>query len=173
MTAASLPRSVRETPPEGRSIAGFTLIEMIVVLAITSLLFVGAATAFFHGPQAHAALESSAREIASGFRAARQEAILRGQPESVVVDVVSGAWRRPGSQPKYLPRGVRAMLFTQDTDVDGRRRGLIRFYPDGSSSGGGVSLDAEGLQYEILVDWLTGGVTVHEQPLVPKGQDAL
>jgi general secretion pathway protein H len=172
MTTASLPRSVRKTPREGRSMAGFTLIELVVVLAITTLLLVGA-TAFFHGPQAHAALESSAREIASGFRAAREEAILRGRPEIVVVDVVSGAWRCPGSQPRYLPRGVRAILFAQDTDVDGRRRGLIRFYPDGSSSGGGVSLEAEGLQYKILVDWLTGGVTIHAQTLVPKRPAAL
>jgi general secretion pathway protein H len=172
MTAASLPRPVREPAPERRSIAGFTLIELIVVLAITALLL-GIATGFFRGPQARTALSSSARQIAFGFRAAREEAILRGRPEVVVVDVMSGAWRRPGTPPRYLPRGVRAILFAQDTDVDGHGRGLIRFYPDGSSSGGGLSLEAEGLQYEILVDWLTGGVTIHARTLVPKSPGAL
>jgi general secretion pathway protein H len=172
MTAASLLGSMGEMPSKGRSIAGFTLIELLVVLAITALLL-GLTTASFHGPQARTVLSSAAREIASGFRAAREEAILRGQPEIVVVDVMSGAWRRPGSQPKYLPRGVRAILFTEDTDVDGRHRGLIRFYPDGSSSGGGLSLEAGGMQYEILVDWLTGGVTIHARTLVPKRSAAL
>jgi general secretion pathway protein H len=172
MTAVSLPRPLPETPSKGRSIAGFTLIELVVVLAITALLL-GLATGFFRGPQARTTLSSAAREIASGFRAAREEAILRGRPEVVAVDVMSGAWRRPGSQPRYLPRGVRAVLFAQDTDVDGRGRGLIRFYPDGSSSGGGLSLEAKGLRYEVLVDWLTGGVTIHAQTLVPKSPGAL
>ncbi|HZB93798.1 MAG TPA: GspH/FimT family pseudopilin [Stellaceae bacterium] len=173
MTPAFLPRSAPQAPLEGRSIAGFTLIELVVVLAIMALIFIGLATAFFHGTPARAALQSSAREMASGFRAAREEAILRGRPEIVVVDVTSGAWRLPGSQPRYLPSGVRAMLFARDTDVDGRRRGLIRFYPDGSSSGGGVSLEAGGLQYEVLVNWLTGGVTIHAQTVVPKSRGAL
>jgi general secretion pathway protein H len=172
MTALSLPGSVWETSPEGRSMAGFTLVELLVVLAIAALLL-GLAAASFSGPRARTVLSSAAREMASGFRAAREEAILRGRPEIVVVDVMNGAWRLPGGQPNYLPRGVRATLFAQDTDVDGRRRGLIRFYPDGSSNGGGLSLEAEGLQYEVLVDWLTGVVTIHAQTLAPKTPTSL
>jgi general secretion pathway protein H len=44
--------------------------------------------------------------------------------------------------------------------------GLIRFYPDGSSTGGGVSLQRGRDRFDILVNWLTGGVAIHEQTVV-------
>ncbi|MFC6669230.1 GspH/FimT family pseudopilin [Marinobacterium aestuariivivens] len=38
----------------------------------------------------------------------------------------------------------------------------IRFYPDGSSSGGTVVLTGSGGRYEIGVDWLTGRVRIDD-----------
>jgi general secretion pathway protein H len=146
---------------------GFTLIELLVVLTITALLF-GLTIELARGPQPRTLLPSTARQVASAFRAARERAITRGRLEVVMVDVASGAWVAPGAVRRQLPRGVRAVLFTEDTDVDGNARGLIRFYPDGSSSGGGLSIEAGGLRYDILVDWLTGGVTIHEQRPMPR-----
>jgi general secretion pathway protein H len=152
----------------GRSRAsGFTLIELLVVLTIAALLF-GLTVELARGPQPRTLLSSTAREVASAFRAAREQAITHGRPEVVMVDVASGAWVAPGAVRRRLPRGVRAVLFTEDTDVDGNERGLIRFYPDGSSSGGGLSIEAGGLRYDILVDWLTGGVTIHAQRPAPR-----
>jgi general secretion pathway protein H len=146
---------------------GFTLIELLVVLTIAALLF-GLTIELARGPQPRMLLSSTARQVASAFRAAREQAITHGRLEVVMVDVASGAWVAPGAVRRQLPRGVRAVLFTEDTDTDGKERGLIRFYPDGSSSGGGLSIEAGGLRYDILVDWLTGGVTIHEQRPVPR-----
>ncbi len=41
-------------------------------------------------------------------------------------------------------------------------RGGIRFYPDGSSTGGRVTLSLEGLQMRVDVEWLTGRVRITE-----------
>ena len=40
--------------------------------------------------------------------------------------------------------------------------GRIRFFPNGTSTGGGVSLERRGQTYNILVDWLYGRVRVVE-----------
>ena len=62
-----------------------------------------------------------------------------------------------------MPRGVRLSLYTtQEQAIDGAI-GSIRFYPDGSSSGGGVALVHEGLRYEVLVNWLNGSVSIQER----------
>jgi general secretion pathway protein H len=36
--------------------------------------------------------------------------------------------------------------------------GGFRFFPDGSSTGGDVTLSLHGKQTRLCVDWLTGGV---------------
>jgi general secretion pathway protein H len=41
--------------------------------------------------------------------------------------------------------------------------GSIRFFPDGSSTGGGVLLESDQAGYDVLVDWLTGGISIHER----------
>lgn len=147
--------------------SGFTLIELMVVLALAALL-VGVATAALHNPQGRTLLSSTSRQVASAFRAARMEAILRGRPQTVTVDVVRGSWEAPGVPPRYFPRGVHAVLFTEEDLVQARQRGFIRFYPDGSSTGGGISLEASGIRYEVMVSWVTGGVTIHERLLQPR-----
>ena len=38
--------------------------------------------------------------------------------------------------------------------------GSIRFYPDGGSNGGRITLGAGDLKYEVDVDWLTGRVAI-------------
>src|SRR6266851_4843445 len=103
---------------------GFTLIELVVVLAIVALLLAIVLPFGLHR-RGHDELASGAREIAGALRLARSRAILVNRPASFVVDVA------------------------------------IRFFPDGSSTGGGVALSLGGERYDILVDWLTGGVSVH------------
>jgi general secretion pathway protein H len=38
--------------------------------------------------------------------------------------------------------------------------GAIRFYPDGGSSGGGVVVRDGGRRFIVLVDWLSGNISV-------------
>jgi general secretion pathway protein H len=45
-------------------------------------------------------------------------------------------------------------------DLVNDRVGAIRFYPDGGSNGGRVTLAAGERKFEIDVDWLTGRIAV-------------
>jgi general secretion pathway protein H len=62
-----------------------------------------------------------------------------------------------------LPESVRLGLFTAEAELSGEGLGSIRFYPDGSSTGGRVSLEAAGKRRLVDVNWLTGAVVIREE----------
>jgi general secretion pathway protein H len=141
---------------------GFTLIELLVALAIVSLLFAALVPNTSHRND-RSELESSARAIGSALRLSRSRAIAASREEAFIVDVAQKVYRPPGAKsPIALPKGVRIALFTAEEQELSETAGAVRFYPDGSSSGGGVALMLGGLRYDVLVDWLTGGVSVHD-----------
>ncbi len=51
-------------------------------------------------------------------------------------------------------------LFTAQSDIADEKTGAIRFYPDGGSNGGRVTLAAGERKFEVDVDWLTGRVAI-------------
>jgi general secretion pathway protein H len=53
-------------------------------------------------------------------------------------------------------------LFTSQADQINESTASFRFYPDGSSNGGRVTLIANDREFAIDVDWLTGRVTVSD-----------
>ena len=69
-----------------------------------------------------------------------------------------------GGTPRRLPQGIVLELVTAEREMLAERRGGIRFFPDGSSGGGRVTLTLAGLERRVDVAWLTGRVTVSEDP---------
>jgi general secretion pathway protein H len=139
--------------------SGFTLVEMFVVLAI--LGFALALVVGYRSPVGSGLdLRGSAAALAAGLRMARSEAILNNR--AVVFDLDPAGHRfRSGSRPvQQLPQSLAIELLT----ISGERRkgdtGDIRFHPDGSSSGGRISIEERGHRMMIGVDWLTGRVSI-------------
>lgn len=141
---------------------GFTLIELLVVLLIMSLLLVAAPIAFdrvLPGLQ----VRSDARDLANALREARSRAIHGNREVTVSVDVEGRSYRLDGDgRPESFSDGIAVTLKTAASEVTGPDTGRIRFFPDGTSTGGLVSLDRQGRVYEIEVDWLYGRVRVTE-----------
>ena len=46
--------------------------------------------------------------------------------------------------------------------MESEARGAIRFFPDGSSTGGRITLSTDRLAYLVDVDWLTGKIHLLE-----------
>ena len=128
---------------------GFTLLEMLVVLAILGLT-VGLVLA--RGPMRSAGLEarSAASTIAGALRAARSQAIATDRPVTVLIDPAAHALRIGAAAPRRLASSV---------GFTGPANG-ITFAPDGSSSGGRIALATGPMRMEVAVDWLTGRVSV-------------
>ena len=142
-------------PHRSAATAGFTLIEMIVVLAIMGLML---GLVLTRGPVRNARLEmdAAARDIAGSLRLARAQAIAENRPVTLDVDVVHGNIRTDNGPPHALPAALAIRV------VAPRSGGVpaIRFAPDGSSSGGRIELLGPGRRVQIGVDWLTGRVRV-------------
>ncbi|HRE14947.1 MAG TPA: GspH/FimT family pseudopilin, partial [Usitatibacteraceae bacterium] len=94
---------------------------------------------------------------------ARGQAIASQESVALAVDLdkrtieVSGA-----GQPRELPERLEIQLYTAQSEVASERKGAIRFYPDGSSTGGRVTLAAGERRLLVDVDWLTGRVSIKE-----------
>lgn len=136
---------------------GFTLIELIVVLVIAALLM-AAVPALFSAAFPGLELKSAARRTAATMRLARASAIRRGSESVLLVDLARHRLELSGYHSLTLPEGVALKLETASRELVDDQRGLIRFYPDGSSSGGRIILSRGNLGYQIGVTWLTGRI---------------
>jgi len=115
--------------PAGKS--GFTLIELLVTLALAGLLLALVPPLLGKGTDA-ARLKHDSRILAAQLRQARSQAIASGKMVTVI---------------PHASEGV-----TVSGDVE------IRFFPDGSASGGAVELANKSGVARLSVDGLTGAV---------------
>jgi general secretion pathway protein H len=142
-----------------RHARGFTLLEIILVLAIIALATLLAAAAVSGGVDG-LRLRSAAKEIAAQLRFTRAQAIATGEPQRFVVDPRAHAWSAPKQRHGELPRKL-AVVFTGAREVQpAQGQGAIVFFPDGASTGGRVSLALGDAAWQIDVAWLTGQVQV-------------
>ncbi len=145
---------------------GFTLLEIILVMAIIALASVLAAAAMgggFRGMQ----LSASAKQIASNLRFTRAQAIATGQPQRFVIDPHAHTWHAPKSHHGQIPAKL-AVAFIGAREVQPRPgEGAIAFFPDGASTGGRVRLSSGKAQWTVDVAWLTGQVRVTHGTVEP------
>jgi general secretion pathway protein H len=140
--------------------AGFTLLEIVCILAILGILVAILLPAFPRGTS-RSRLESYAVEAAGLLKADRNAALRRRVQVATQIDptqrtIRSGATGRSVRVPDDV--GFDAILATR---CNQRAAGpTIRFFASGMSCGGVIQLTRLGTGYEIRVNWLTGGVEV-------------
>lgn len=140
-----------------RGAGGFTLVELLVVLVVMALL-AALASPEFHRALPGLELRANASDIAAALRGARSAAIRDNRETTVAIDVDANRYRL---KKWHALRGdVRLSLYTAERERLDRGTGRIRFFPDGTSTGGRVSLAEGERSYHVVVDWLTGRVDV-------------
>lgn len=143
--------------------AGFTLIEMMVVIAIMGLMLVlvtvGGAPV---SPAIHARI--SAEAISAALRAARSEAVMRNRSIEFTFDLARRYYRWGNAGADVLPGDLSLAILASADDATTQSVGHVRFNPDGSSSGGRVAVSGGGRTWWVGVDWLSGRVSVVEKP---------
>lgn len=144
-----------------RSERGFTLIEILVVIAIMGLI-AAFALPRFSSAQAKADMSSTARQLAAGLRSTRSLAMTHGRPEAFSLDIAHNLYRAGAGASRPVAKNVGLVLVTASQERVDAAAGSIRFFADGSSTGGGIGLRTGSRSTLILVDWLTGRVSIVE-----------
>jgi general secretion pathway protein H len=139
---------------------GFTLIEVVCVLAIVGLLATIALPAMPTGTT-QSRLAGYAVEVATLLKADRTVAIRRGQMVSTSLNSTSRLVRSgAGEGAVRLPPDVAFDAILAER-CGGRQTGsTVDFFPNGSSCGGTIALARQGAGFQIRVNWLTGGVEI-------------
>ena len=155
-------RTVRVVPRAFRSWnvargAGFTLIEVMAVMLIIALV-ASLAVTMMPGT-GRAGLKAVTLQAASLLRRERLGAILTGRDREVSLDSKRRILVGDGGDIVALPRDVALDILGIDALWSGRQA-VVRFHPDGASTGAVLKLSREKAEYEIRVNWYTGGVAV-------------
>jgi len=143
-------------------IRGVTLLELLVVLTLMAFI-VTIVLPTLGGGVSTASLKSAAREVAAGLRYARGQAIAQRADALLVLNVDARTFTLPPDTHVHrLPERLELKLYTAQRDLVDDKVGAIRFFPDGGSTGGRITLAAGERKYDVDVDWLTGRVTILE-----------
>ncbi|HQT76940.1 MAG: hypothetical protein B7Z80_10135 [Rhodospirillales bacterium 20-64-7] len=133
--------SSRRPAPSGA--AGFTLIEIIIVLVILGLV---AGLVMTRGPlrSRRVELEATVRTLTGTLRLARGQAIASDRV--IVVRTAADSFAMDGGPAWHLAPGQSLSPAT------------VAFTPEGESSGGAITVASGPERVVIGVDWLTGRV---------------
>ena len=141
---------------------GFSLLELLIVVVIMGMVYVLVPGMIFGGVSG-ADLRASSRDIASGLRQARSLAVNARRETFVTLDLEKRAFSLSGNARIFqLPEKLELKLYTAQSEIVNERQGSIRFFPDGSSTGGRVTVASGERKYLVDVDWLTGKVAILE-----------
>ncbi len=139
---------------------GFTLVELLVVLAIAGLMM-AVAPPLISSVMPGVELKAAARRTAGALRLAREIAIADGRDAAWVIDIDSNRYRIDGDhRGGSLPAGLDVELVAAEDEMQSDSVGAIRFFPDGSSTGGRVILKRGDGGYQVGVNWLTGRILI-------------
>lgn len=145
--------------PQPRAMRGFSLLEVLLVMALIAIASVLAATALtggFAGMQ----LRSDAREVAAQLRWTRTQAIASGQAQRFTIDPRAHTWTAPQERSGDIAEKLGIAFYGAREVQPAAGEGAILFFPDGASTGGRVQLSAKQAAWNVDVAWLTGEVTL-------------
>lgn len=139
---------------------GFTLLEVMVVLVIMALILV-IVPPFLPNVMASTHVKSAARELAANLKHARSQAIDHQQESVLIVNVDEKKYTLDNkSKILKLPTDASLSLITAKSEQLDENEGQIRFFPDGSSTGGQIKLSHAKHEITVDVHWLTGKVKI-------------
>ena len=141
---------------------GFTIIELITSLAIV-LLAMAIISPLMQNGSNSINVKTISYDIASTLRLARSLAISRQSDIRFVLDAKNRKyWISMNPKRHTLPNDLEIFLTTSHKEIINEEIGMVNFYPDGSSSGGIITINNDNSKRRIEINWITGRITLKE-----------
>ncbi|MHB8920970.1 MAG: prepilin-type N-terminal cleavage/methylation domain-containing protein [Halothiobacillus sp.] len=148
-----------------RKMVGFTLVELLVAFAIMGFAMALVPMAYSKLNQA-IEYRASIRDFITQVADARLKAMTIGRSAAVRVNLSNKTYGIDGQLNQKWPASYEIQATVADQEIQAGKIASIRFYPDGSSTGGSITvLRAPGVGVRFRIDWLTGRMT-QESPNV-------
>jgi general secretion pathway protein H len=145
----------------GRRQRGFSLLEMLAVIVLIAIA-VTAVSMSVSRSLSSAKIRAVSRDLVAALRYTRGQAIVKGKQETLDVDLEAMTYTAPGREAKKFPDGVQVRVLTAAQEQTSEKRVAIRFFPDGSSTGGNIGVISGVREWRVNVGWLTGEVAMDE-----------
>jgi general secretion pathway protein H len=139
------------------------LIELMLVLFITILGFtvIGVNISSGKGATGH---QSAARDLVSALRFAKGQSLMTHQQTTVTVDLNDNSYTVSGRDKVFdIPKDIAVTVVTAQEELSGNDVASIRFFPDGSSTGGRIKLERNATNWQIDINWLTGQIELEKK----------
>lgn len=142
---------------------GFTLVELLAAITIVGLLLavaVPSSMRFYDSIQ----YRQSVRDVITLLGSARYLAVNSGEAQDVIVNPRVRTVRL-NEESRTLPKGMNIVVHSA-SELNRGEQGVIRFYPEGGSSGGDLDVERAGSHgVRISVDWLVGSISQEKYAL--------
>jgi general secretion pathway protein H len=145
---------------------GFTLLEMLMVVVLIAAI-TGLTIGLLGVGRSSRQLPDAVHTVSTELRYTRTRALTTGQPQRFAMDLDRRTWTAAdhhGSLPASLAIAFDAVRVEQTS----AREAAIKFFPDGSATGGRINLRTQGVGWRVDVRWLTGEVTQTRLPDAPR-----
>lgn len=142
---------------------GFTLIEMIAVVVLIAIILTVVSVSFSKSLTT-AKVRAASRDLVAALRYTRGQAIVKGEQKVLTLDLERNSYQAPNRGSVELPKDMKLRLTTAEQELTGENAGGIRFFPDGSSTGGNIAVLMGERVWRINVAWLTGEITLDQPP---------
>jgi general secretion pathway protein H len=156
-------KPIRQAP---RHSAGFTLIELLVAFTIMAFALALVPIAYSKLNQS-VEYKSVNRAFINQVSDARLKAMTTGHSAAIRIDLEHKKFGVDNQLDHQWPDSYQIHAKVADQEIETGNIASIRFYPDGSSTGGSVTVmrsPDNGIRFRI--DWLTGRLT-QEAPSAP------
>jgi general secretion pathway protein H len=140
---------------------GFSLIEIMLVLVMIAVMMALTAS-FMSGSLEQAKVRAISKDLVSALKYTRGQAVIKHEQKTIVFNVKNRTYRAPKKKLVQLPDDMEMNLYTAESDIIDEATGKIRFFSDGSSTGGWVKLTYKSKIWKININWLTGEVRIEE-----------
>ncbi len=145
---------------------GFTLIELLVVIVMIAAI-TGMTIGVLGVGRSGRQLRDAEQSLAGELRYTRTQALTTGVPQRFEMDLDKRTWTAAGAHHGTLPKTVQVTFNSVREEQTDPHSAAIRFFPDGSATGGRINLRTQGAGWRVDVRWLTGEVSQTRLPDAP------